>query len=51
MKHPKAKERNSGGIMDEVSWEVQVQIIGNREKLFFETGAVALEMQRAEKKL
>jgi hypothetical protein len=34
MKHPNAKERNSGNIMAEVCVGVQVPFIGNREKLF-----------------
>jgi len=37
---PKAKERNSGVIMDEISFAVQVQIVGAGEKLFSQATAL-----------
>jgi hypothetical protein len=45
---PKAKERNSGVIMDEISFGVQVQIVGAGEKLFSQATALVLEVPEAE---
>jgi hypothetical protein len=46
--HPNAKERNSGVIMDELWFEVQVQIICPRPQLFSAPYALVRAMPKSQ---
>jgi len=45
--HPKAKERNSGVIMDELCVAVQVSFVGDRAKLLSRASTLAAEVPRS----